>query len=137
MGKGWEFGRDDWIFYIRPDKLKLLVFILLLILTVMLPLYPAHHKIIGRHDTYGFNGASYKRITFLEPLYVVMIENFEWVEVTADDASPYGYMQLRIIEASPIFLIIYVNCIILAYILACYFIESHRWKRERNHLWKY
>ncbi len=119
---------------LRPDKWKIIVFILLIILMFFLPVYPTEVTEYPGLPSYAEPESSR---TVLSPLiFIIMIdfehdfqENFQPVD---SDISTPVYMPtfVSVYKANSSFLYFYCILVPLFYILGCYGVERIRWKKE-------
>lgn len=134
MGEEQKDRKKAWKKIFKPDKWKIVFFILFLMLLSILPLYPTHtdeySTLLRYSDSLRFEGSH----TTFQPLCFVLIKGYSWTEIDivpagmkpGDSAIAYTHSH----EANPFFLVLYVPYTILTYLIACYLTELYRWKKK-------
>ena len=117
---------------LKPTTGKVAMFVILVFLIVILPLYPTHYAVEDVVNPGVINESS--GITLM-PIYFVIKDDFEWSEIKehpdniflgAIEYTNYDY------SANPVFLILYIPYAIIAYILGCFLAEYLTWWKNKN-----
>ena len=116
---------------IKPSRLKVIVFIILIMVIFLVPTYPT-----ATEEHRDLNGAfQIVNKTTLQPLAKVLYFNFEWIETIR-----FGGMAPAMVgiwlgstyyhQADPIFLTLYIPLFILLYIGGCFIAEYMKYNRK-------
>jgi hypothetical protein len=106
---------------LRPDRWKIVLFIIFILALMMLPLFPTGREILVNYHDYENKEIIMNNKTSVHSLYDILVEDFEW------EGSPYFIrVEASFHMADIVFLSLYVPYSILAYFIACYLVQRFR-----------
>ena len=119
---------------LKPTTGKLVMFLVLMLLVVILPLYPTHYDATSKW--YSDVTYTYSSGTSLEPLVFVITYDYSWT-IREDNPlstvidgqwlyTDYDY------SADPVFLALYIPYAIVAYVIGCFLVQYLAWWRNKN-----
>ena len=125
-----------WKQILKPNLLKIIVFIILLLVVSILPLYPTHYNEVRM---FSMSDSVYDSGTTVESLYFVLDGDFNWTEreeapgMTMTSTIPGLWTHTDTsFSADPIFLALYIPYAIIAYCIGCFIIEYLNWWNKHN-----
>jgi len=137
MGEGQDDRKKAWKNILKPDRWKIVVFIIFLVVMVFIPLYPTHTDEYNTRlyywDPLPTLDYTASHTTF-QPLFLVIKEDYDWTmqETVLGGMRPgdYSIVYTHSYKANPAFLILYIPYAMLTYLFACYLTELYRWSRK-------
>ena len=121
---------------LKPTTGKVVMFLVLMLIVVILPLYPTDYM-QGRIDYIGAIHGGYPGIT-LQPLVFVIQGDFQWSE-SVEYSAPINSIDLNTYvadyyeySANPAYLILYIPYAILAYIIGCFLVQYLAWWKNKK-----
>ena len=119
---------------LKPTTGKVVMFLILMFIITILPLYPTHYDATSKW--YSDVTYTYSSGTSLEPLVFVIQGDFEWSERESNPGitliegkwlyTDYDY------SANPVFLALYILYAIVVYVVGCFLVKYLTWWKNKN-----